>query len=169
MMLALVALFADPAVIDFGPLKAAVPATWKAEKPANRLRSHQFKIASADKDFADAEVIILPQSQANPEKVFPSWIKSYEPPDGNTIDDVTKKTKETIGKATVHRVDVSGTWNYRERPQDPKSKLEVRPESRTIWLIVVVGEDAWHVRLAGPQKVVAAADIEFSKWYRSVK
>ena len=121
-------LIADPVVVEFGALKAAAPSTWKSEKPANRLRSYQFKLPSAEKDFADAELIILPQSQADPAKVFPSWLKTYDAPDGKTLDDVTKKSKQTVGKATIHSLDVTGTWNYRERPLDPKSKLEVRPE-----------------------------------------
>ena len=42
--------------IPFGTLKSDTPADWKAEKPANRLRSHQFKIASGEEGVADAEV-----------------------------------------------------------------------------------------------------------------
>lgn len=155
-LLALVlSVVADGTAVEFGKLKAVAPASWKVEKPANRLRSHQFKLASPNKDFADAELIVLPQSNGNAEKVFPGWKGQFDPPDGKTIDDVTKKDTFTVGTAKVQTLDVSGTWKFKERPQDPKSKLEIRPEYRSIWFIVTVGDESWHVRFSGPQSVVA--------------
>ncbi len=159
----------DGTPVAFGKLSATAPATWKAEKPANRLRSHQFKLPSPEKDFADAELIILPESNPNPDKVFPAWKKSFDPPDGKTIDEVSKTDKRTVGKVTIHTLDVSGTWNYRERPQDPRSKLEVKPEYRAIWMIVVIGDDAWHVRFSGPQKVVEKHRADVQSWIQSLK
>src|SRR6187455_1414826 len=87
----------DGTAVEFGKLKATAPSSWKAEKPANRLRSHQFRLASPEKDFADAELIVLPQSNGNAEKVFPGWKSQFEPPDGKTIDDVAKKDTFTVG------------------------------------------------------------------------
>ncbi|MFO0935504.1 MAG: hypothetical protein U0798_03185 [Gemmataceae bacterium] len=160
---------ADGSAVEFGKLKAVAPSTWKAEKPANRLRSHQFKLASPDHDLADAELIILPESNPNPDKVFPGWKKTFEAPDGKSLDDLTKTDKFSVGKATVHLLDISGTWNYRERPNDPKSKLEVKPEYRSIWMIVVVGDDAWHIRFSGPQKVVDKYSADVMAWVKSLK
>jgi hypothetical protein len=163
------ALLADPVVVEFNKLKTTIPDSWKSEKPANRLRSHQFKLASDDKDFADAELIILPESNPSPDKAYPGWIKTFDAPDGKKLEDVTKKTKFEAGKAVVHVLDISGTWNYRERPQDPKSKLEVRPEYRAIWMIVVVGDEASHVRFSGPQKVVEKHEKDVMTWIKSMK
>lgn len=169
MFLLILCLVADGTPVAFGKLSATAPATWKAEKPANRLRSHQFKLPSSDKDYTDAELIILPESNPNPDKVYPGWLKTFDPPDGKTIDEVTKKDQFNVGKATVHTLDVSGTWNFRDRPQDPKSKLEVRPEYRAVWMIVVVGDEAWHVRFSGPQKVVAGHHTAVMEWVKSLK
>lgn len=169
MLSLLLILFADGTAVEFGKLKAVAPATWKAQKPANRLRSHQFKLASGEKDFADAELIVLPQSNGNAEKVFPGWKAQFEPPDGKTIDDVTKKDSLTVGTAKVQVLDVSGTWKFKERPQDPKSKLELRPEYRSIWFIVTVGDESWHVRFSGPQSVVAKHHDEVLAWVKSLK
>jgi hypothetical protein len=175
-MLSLVVFFAGLTVddpkgtnVEFGTLSAISPTEWKAEKPANRLRSHQFKLPSPDKDYADAEVIVSPLGKPDPEKVFPDWKKQFTPPDGKTLDDVTKTDKWTVGKATIHILDVSGTWTYRERPNDPKSKPEVRPEYRAIWAIVVVGDEAWHVRFSGPQGVVEKYKHGFDGWLKSLK
>src|SRR5262245_34710320 len=94
----------DPkgATVAFGKLSATPPGEWKVEKPANRLRSHQFKLPSPDGNFADAEVIVLPQGKPDPEKVFPDWKKQFTPPDGKTLDDVAKTDKWTVGAATIH-------------------------------------------------------------------
>ncbi|HEY2783392.1 MAG TPA: hypothetical protein VGJ05_00315 [Fimbriiglobus sp.] len=155
--------------VAFGKVSAAVPSTWKVEKPANRLRSHQFRLPSADKNYADGEVAVYPEGRPDPAKVFPDWKNQFEPPDAKTLDEVTKTDKWTVGPATIHLLDVTGTWNYKERPKDPKSKLEVRPEYRSIWAIVVVGDDAWHVRFSGPQSVVAKYKPGFDAWLKGLK
>jgi hypothetical protein len=152
--------------IAFGSLKVVLPVDWKSEKPSNRLRSHQFRLPSGSPDFADAELIILPESKPDPVAVFPAWEKSFDPADGKTRDEVTRKSKKMLDQATIHLLDVTGTWNYRERPQDPKSKLEVRPEYRSIWLIVVSGDEAWHVRLSGPVSVIAKYEKSFKTAFR---
>ena len=64
---------------------------------------------------------------------------------------------------------ISGTWKFRERPRDPKSKEEVKPEYRAVWAIVLQGEEATHVRFSGPEKVVAKHHPAFEKWIKSAK
>ena len=157
-------LIADPPTVKFGQLSAEVPKDWKAEKPANRLRSHQFKLPSGDKGLADAELYAMPQSDPNPDKSFPRWKASFVPPDG-----ATKVSKFEVNGATVHVLDVSGTWKYRERPFDPKSKEELRPEYRAVWAVVVTGDEATHLRLSGPQAVVEKHYPAFEKWLKSMK
>lgn len=158
-----------PKAVKFGPLAATPPADWKSEKPANRLRSHQFKIASTIEGLADAEVIVMPESKPKPEQVFPGWKDQFVPPDGKTIDDVAKESKVEVTGATLHILDVSGTWKYKERPFDPKSKLEMKPEFRAIWVIVATKDEAIHVRLAGPEKVIEKHKAAFDAWLKSIK
>jgi hypothetical protein len=170
LLLAAVVAAADkPVAVKLGKLTVVAPADWKSEKPDNRLRSYQFKLPSAEPGLADAEVSVYPQSSPDPAKYFPRWKESYTPPDGKKLDDVAKESKFDVGPATVHVLDVSGTWKYRERPFDPKSKEEMRPEYRTVWLIVVVKDEATHVRLSGPEKVVAKHYPAFEKWIKSAK
>ena len=164
-------LAADPApvVVKFGKLSAEVPKGWTSEKPNNRLRSHQFRLPSGTEGVADAELYVMPQSDPNPARVFPRWKASFVPPDGKTLDEVAKESKFEAGGATVHLLDVSGTWKYRERPFDPKSKEERRPEYRAVWAVVVVGDEAAHLRLSGPQAVVEKHYPAFEKWLKSMK
>jgi len=158
-----------PEAIKFGKLSSTVPAEWKTEKTSNRLRSHQFKLVSPMKDFADGEVIVMPDSNPDPAKSFPRWKESFVPPDGKTVEDISKVNKFEVGGATVHVLDVTGTWKFKERPFDPKSKEEVRPDYRVVWAIVVAGDDATHLRIAGPMSVVEKFYPAFEKWLKSIK
>ena len=164
-----IALAADPVAVPFGKLKATVPADWKAERPSNRLRSHQFRLPSGDPALADAEVYVMPESPPDPAKVFPRWKATVVPPDGKTPDDATKESKFDAGGATVHLLDATGTWKYRERPFDPRSKEEQRPEYRVVWAVVQHGDEATHVRLSGPQAVVAKHYPAFEQWLKGMK
>ena len=158
-----------PMPVKIGNLSATPPASWKSEKPANRLRSHQFKLASGDKDFADAEVSVSPDFNPDPEKSKPRWKGEYVLPDAVKPEDAMKEGKFEVNGATVHTLDITGTWKYKERPFDPKSKEELRPEYRTIWALVVVKDEATMIKLSGPMKVVAKHKSDFDGWLKSLK
>ncbi len=156
-----------PAGVPFGKLSAPVPADWKAETPANRLRSHEYRLPSGEKGVADAEVTVMPQSDPHPDKYFPQWKASFVPPEGKSIDDAAKVSKFEVNGATVHLLDVSGTWKYRDFPMAKKEEL--RPDYRVVWAIVVTGDAASHVRLSGPRAVVEKRYPEFEKWLKDMK
>ena len=72
--------------VKLSGLAGSAPASWKSEKPANRLRSFQFKLESGDKDYADAEVAIFPESSPDNAKNFERWKATFLPPDGMTAE-----------------------------------------------------------------------------------
>jgi hypothetical protein len=158
-----------PTPVDVAGLKADPPAAWKAEKPANLLRSHQFKLAGEDKNYADAELTVSPKSSDDVAKNFDKWKAQFTPPDGKKAEDVTKTSEFKVGEAAVSVLDVTGTWKYKERPFDPKSKEEVKPEYRAVWVIVKGKDDTAHLRLSGPQGVVDKHYPEFEKWLKALK
>jgi hypothetical protein len=158
---------ADP--VKLGTVSSEPPKEWVVEKPKYTLRSHQFKIKSNEEGVADAEVIVSPQMKPDPEKVFPGCKAQFEPPEGKSADDISKVSKFEAGGATVHLLDIAGTWKYRERPNDPKSKEEKREDYRAIWAIVGVKDEATHVRFSGPSAVVAKHYDEFEKWLKAAK
>ncbi len=161
---------AKPVAVAVGPLKNTAPAAWKSEKAANLLRSHQFKLPAKDPTLPAAEVVVYPEASPKFDAKFDEWKATIIPPDGKTIDDVAKVTKEDLpGKAVAHRLDVSGTWKYRERPKDPKSKEELRSGTRVVWLVVTHTDGATHVRLSGPSEVVAEHVKGFDEWVKGLK
>jgi hypothetical protein len=161
-----------PVVVKLTKLSATAPADWKKEKPANLLRKYQFKLPGA-KDHPDAELTIMGESLPGAEKNFPKWKATFVPPEGKTIDDVSKTAKWEVPSATVNVLDVTGTWKYKEKPQDKKETL--LDDWRVIWVIVEEKNDkgelleAYHFRLSGPSITMAEQAPKFEKWIKSLK
>lgn len=151
-----------------GKLAAPAPAGWKAEKPANRLRSAQFKLPGFG-GMPDGELIVQKESSPDTEKNFPRWKAQFVPPEGKTTDELGKVTKFAAGKAAVTALDVSGTWKYKAAPFDPKSKEELKDGYRVVWAVVVAGDDCSHVRVSGPEAVVAKYYPGVETWLKGLK
>lgn len=157
------AVAADGPVVKVGTRSAPAPAGWEAVKPANRLRSHQFKLPPAEAGGPAGEFVVLPDSQANPDKVFPGWAATVVPDDdGIPPEENAKRSKTERDGLTLHWLDAAGTWKYREFPQAKKE--EQRPGWRVVWVIVVEGGSATHLRLSGPAAVVEKQLPAFDKW-----
>jgi hypothetical protein len=155
-------------VVKVNKMTATAPADWKSEKPANRLRSFQFRLPGAD-GRGDAEVYVMPESSPNVEKEFPRWKAQFVPPEGKTAEDISKTAKWDVPGATVNVLDVSGTWKYKERPFDPKSKEELRDDYRVVWVVVSDKDETTHVRLSGPRETAEKHYAAFEKWIKSLK
>jgi hypothetical protein len=156
-----------PVVVKLNKLKAEVPPEWKSEKPKFTLRSYQFKVPG--KDGEDAEIAVYPESHPNPEKSHPRWKATFVPPEGKTIDDISKVTTSEIPGAKLTFLDITGTWKYKEAPQDPKSKEMLLDDYRVVWVIVVEKDEATHIRFAGPKATVDKNYAAFEKWLKSLK
>lgn len=155
--------------VKVGGLRATAPADWKSEKPANLLRSYQFRLPAA-KDLPGAEVAVFPESHPSPEKNFPKWLGQWVPPEGKTADDIGKTAKWDVRGATVSVLDISGgTWRYKAAPNDPKAKEMLLDDHRVVWVIVAEKDEATHIRLSGPKPSVDAQFKAFEAWVKGLK
>ncbi|VTR96113.1 Uncharacterized protein OS=Haliangium ochraceum (strain DSM 14365 / JCM 11303 / SMP-2) GN=Hoch_5775 PE=4 SV=1 [Gemmata massiliana] len=155
-----------PVVVKLIKLSAPAPADWKSEKPSNRLRTYQFKLPGA-KDHPDAELSIMNESLPGTDKNFPKWKATFVPPEGKTVDDISKTAKWEVPGATVNVLDVTGTWKYKERPLDKKETL--LEDWRVIWVIVEEKDETHHIRLSGPSVTVAEHAKALEKWVKSLR
>ena len=156
--------------VKIGSLKAAAPASWKSEKPNNRLRSYQFKLPGEKGGPGDAELAIYPESDPKAEKYFPRWKAQFVPPEGKTVDDISTVGKiEGVPGAKIDVLDVSGTWRFKERPFDPKSKEMTLDNYRVVWVVVADADEATHIRLSGPKETVDKHYPAFEKWLKLLK
>ncbi|MBA4067271.1 MAG: hypothetical protein C0501_26900 [Isosphaera sp.] len=155
--------------VKLNKLKGTTPADWVKEKPANLLRSYQFKLPGA-KGAADAEVAVFPESHPNPDKSLPRWKAQFVPPEGKTVDDIGRLAKWEVKGAAVTVFDVTGgTWKYKERPQDPASKEQLMDNYRVVWVIVAEEDEATHVRLSGPVASVEKHFKAFEGWVKGFR
>jgi hypothetical protein len=162
------AMTAPPVVVKVGKLSAPAPVEWKSEKPNNRLRSYQFRLPGFD-GLADAEISIYPESHPSPEKNFPRWQAQFIPPEGQTVEQISRTGVWELPTAKAHYLDIQGTWKYRERPKDPSSKEMIWDNYRVIWVIVAEKEEATHIRFSGPAPVIAKYYPGFEQWIKSLK
>jgi len=159
-----------PVKVKLGKLSAVAPGEWKSEKPANLLRSYQFKLPGEKGGPGDAELMIMPESDPKAAKVFPRWKATILPPEGKAPDDVGKvKTIEGVKGAKIDLLDCYGTWKYRDRPFDPKSKEELKDDYRVVWVIVYDGDEASHLRLSGPKSTVDKYYPGLEKFLKALK
>ena len=159
-----------PLTIKVGKLSATAPSGWTSEKPSNRLRSYQIKLAGEKGGPGDGELIVMPESDPKAEKVFPRWKTQFVPPDGKSVDDISKASKlDGVKGATINILNVNGNWRYKERPFDPRSKEVIKENYRVVWVIVNDGDEATHIRLSGPKATIDHHYPAFEKWLRSLK
>jgi hypothetical protein len=155
-------------VVKLDKVSSTTPADWKSEKPANRLRSHQFRLPAA-KDSKDAEIFIFPDLTKTVEENFTRYKDLFVAPQGKTLDDIAKVAKMEVGTAKVAVLDMEGTWLYKERPFDPKSKQEERPNSRVISIIFTTDDGNYLIRLSGPKATIDRHAKAFFDWIKAFK
>jgi hypothetical protein len=154
--------------VELDNLKSTPPADWKSEKPNNRLRSHQFRLPGA-KDAKDGEVYIFPNLTRPVKENFARWKEMFEAPEGKNLDDLVKESVFMVGKTKVSVQDVTATWHYKDRPFDPSSKTEVRPNSRVVSVIFSNDNGNYLIRLSGPAATVNAHYQSFIDWLKAFK
>ena len=133
------------------------PASWKKEPPANRLRLAQFKIPAAEGDKAPAELVIssFAGGGGGVEPNLQRWVSQFQPKDRKV-----KVTTGTCPQGEYYFSDLSGTFN---RPIGPPiaGKTEAVPGSRSLGVILIVGKEAYFLKLTGPEKTVGEAADAF--------
>jgi hypothetical protein len=154
-------------VIEVDGMKAAVPADWKEEKPKNRLRWKTFRLPRVKDDKMDAELAMFNEARGTPEDNVKRWKGMFMPPDGKTIDDVSKVSEVPIGKKKATYLEVYGTYVYKEFPMAPKSEL--RPDQRMIAVQYDGDDNTYHFRINGPAATVEHHKKGFDAWLKALK
>jgi len=149
-------------------LKSVAPPAWKPEKPANRLRSRQFKIPKAAGDKEDAEVYILPEVGGKVEESFNGLKELFILPPDMPKSQAVKESKFVVGKATIYVLELQGTFRVKHIPIDQAVK-EVKPDYRMLAVIWKSDQTSCSIRMVGPRKTVEAHTKEFENWLKNFK
>jgi len=162
-------------VVELDGLKAPIPATWKEEKPDNRMRYLQYWLPSS-KDSKDkkedkdrGELVVFKGFGGSAEANVKRWKETFIPPDGKTLEDVSKLKQIKIGGQDAVLLDISGTYKFKAAPFDPKAQTELRPNSRMVAVHFEGKNDQYHIRLVGPAKTVDQYAQGFEDWLKALK
>jgi hypothetical protein len=156
-------------VVELSKLKSQTPAAWKAEKPANNLRSHQFRLPRAKDDDADAELSILPEALPPASAAVARWKDLFQPPKDKTLDDISKVDTFEVGKVKVTYLDIRGTYLQLPRPLAPKKDAKLRPNYRMLAVFFDTPDGAHTIRLVGPATTVEQHKAAFDEWLKNFK
>jgi hypothetical protein len=156
-------------VVDFDGLKSRAPASWKEEKPTNKMRFMQFVIPRSKGDKEDGELVIFKGLGGSGKQNVERWKQQFVAPEGKKIDDVAtvKETKMAGGNALY--LDIYGTYLFNPAPFNPASKAEKRPNYRMLAIHYEGPKDVYHIKLVGPAKTVEEQKKAFDDWLNSFK
>jgi hypothetical protein len=159
-------------VVGLDGLSSRTPADWKEETATSKMRAHQFRIPRAKDDKEDAELVIFyfgPGGGGGVEENIKRWKGFFTPPDGKSIDDVSKVDKFKVGAVPVAYLDVHGTYLMKTRPFDPSDKGEKRPNYRMLGVVFESPKGPYFMRLVGPAKTVEQHKKGFDDWLKGFK
>ena len=162
----------DESVVELDGLKSKVPAGWKSHEPTNRMRAYEFTLPKAKDDMVDAEMIIFyfgPGGGGSAEDNIKRWKGMIEPPAGKKIDDVAKVEKSKVGDVPVTYLDVEGTYLFKEKPFDPNSKVETKPNYRMLGIVFESPKGPYFIRVTGPAKTVGEQKKAIDEWLKNFK
>jgi hypothetical protein len=152
-------------VVTLSSLKSTTPANWKSQEPANKFRAYQFKVD-------DAELVIFyfgEGSGGSPADNIKRWNDMFVPPEGKTIDDVSKVEKLKVGPAELTYLDVHGTYLSKNPPFDPKAKVERKANYRRLGVYFACEGGPYFIHLTGPAKTVEQNKKAFDEWLKNFK
>jgi hypothetical protein len=168
-VLPLLSLAAAGTPVTIDGLTSSVPASWK-ELPATQMRFKQWTIPRVEPDKSDAELVVFffgagggGDVQANLDR----WKKMFVPPEGKTIDAVSKTETFKVNKVDVTTLDVRGTYKYKPMPMAPNEEL--RPDHRMIAVVFASPQGPYYMRFVGPEKTVEKNKKDFDKFLRGFK
>lgn len=132
-----------------------VPADWKQQPPANRLRLAQFVIPNAEGDTEATEMVVSHFGGAGGgiDANIERWVNQFAA-DGRQVKAYKGKSKQ----GTYYFVDVRGTYNMSIGPPI-RQQTKAVPNARMLGVILEVADKGnYFLKLAGPEKTVSAQD-----------
>jgi hypothetical protein len=159
-------------VVELGGLRSTTPGDWKVETPSNKFRAYQFTVPKAQGDTRDAEVVIFffgQGSGGSADENIKRWKKMFLPPEGKSIEEVSKVETLKVGKVPLTYLDVRGTYVFKNPPFDPNAKEERHPNHRMLSVFFDNENGPYFIRLTGPAKTVEQQKKNFDEWLKNFK
>jgi hypothetical protein len=132
-------------------LSFAVPKEWETLPVASPMRIAQFVVPGPG---GDAEMVVFrfAGGAGGVDANIARWKGQFVPPEGKTVDDITKTSSFEAGTLKVTLVDITGHYKAPERPGS--TTMVDEDDQRMIAAIVEGSGDAFFFKLFGANKTV---------------
>jgi gluconolactonase len=150
---------AGPKDIKIDDITLKVPATWKQQPPANKLRLAQFLIPAAEGDEHPTELVIssFPGGGGGVDANLKRWTDQFAA-EGRKVKITSGKSAQ--GEYVLH--DVSGTYMFTAGGPFAGGKKEARANHRSLSVVLTIKDKGnYFIRLTGTEKAVNAAAESF--------
>ena len=128
-----------------------VPGDWKKEQPSSSMRALQFGVPASDGDQSPAELAVFNfKGGGSVDQNIKRWIDQF---DAKGRKQELFEGKTASGSYWI--ADISGTYNKSIGPPILR-KTQSEPGSRVLAMIVTGKQGVLYLKLAGPEKTVAA-------------
>lgn len=147
-------------------LTVSVPKEWEKGQPSGMMRMAQWVLPGPG---GDAELVVFRFAggaggvEANIER----WKGQFQPPEGKTIDDITKIEKLEAGDLKITHVDISGRFVAAVMPGAAEKHDEA--DYRMIASIVEGSGDPFFFKATGPQKTMELWAEPYMKMMKDAK
>lgn len=147
-------------------LVLAVPEEWETGQVTSQMRLAQYTVPGPG---GDAELVVFrfPGGAGGVQANIDRWKGQFKPPEGKTIDDVTKTSSFEAGKLKITLVDVTGHYAAPERPGSPTMVDE--PDYRMLSAIIEGSGDAFFLKALGPGKTLDVWSKAFEDMLKAAK
>ena len=135
------------------------------------MRLKQFRLSPIgdDKDHAEIVILYFGQGQGgSAEQNIKRWKSQFKPPEGKTIQDVSKVEKFKVSGFPVTYLDIQGTYSFLP-PSNPNAKMTIRPNYRMLGVVLEAKKGPYFIRLLGPADTVAHYKKGFDEWIKGFK
>lgn len=132
-------------------LKVSVPVEWEKGHPRSTMRLAEFTLPGPG---GDAELVVyrFEGGAGDVEANIERWKGQFEPPEGKSMDELTKVEKRTHAELEITVMDVSGRYVAAVRPGAAAQHDEA--DYRMLTAIVEGSGDPFFFKAVGPKKTL---------------
>ena len=97
------------------------------------------------------------------------WRSQFVPPEGKTIDEVSKMEKFKVGPAELTYLDIHGTFLSKNPPFDPNAKTVRKDNYRRFGVYFACPGGPYFITLTGPAATLEQNRKGFDDWLKNFK
>jgi hypothetical protein len=150
----------------FAELELAVPKEWEKGQPSSAMRVAEFVIPGPG---GDAEMVVyrFKGGAGGVDANVSRWKGQFAPPEGKSIDDMTKTETMEVGDLKATLVDITGRYVAAVRPG--AAETVDKPDHRMLAAIIEGSGDPFFFKATGPAKTLAVWAEPFTLMVKSAK